>query len=534
MRSCLLFLLAFPVWAGSVEGTVTDSVTRQPIKRATVTLASPSLHTRYIAGCDDQGRFQFPDVQPAADYIAEAQARGYIIPAPSRQTAKERPPIAVAKDEVVKAIAVKMVPLGAINGRITDADGEPVRRVAIQALQYQYRGSGRRLDIKAGAVTDANGRYRLYFLQPGKYLVRAYLHETPPGPAEPDPHVHNFVPADGFPPAYYPGSPDAAQAAVVEVKPGADLTGYDLRMARVSAYHLRGQVEGAETQTTVVLAPCATPAMDLASVVSFQTRPNGTFDARGITPGQYCVAVSRPGGRLTIAQAQVTVKDADVNVRLAATVRVALQGTVQMDPAQTERPAKLSVLVADLDTPGLLLGVGRVQDDGSFSMPNVQAGPASLQINGQPEDHYLKSFHFAGYDSTGPFEVPRSRSTLTLVIGAGAGQVTGKVQDQDGKPGDHMLVTLAPKGALASRTDLIQTKPTTGDGSFQFTGVAPGDYNLYAWDSLDYDAAHAPAFFRMFESNAGTVSVQASNAATAQLKAVTAEEMEAATWKPQQ
>lgn len=534
MRSCLPLLLALPAWAGSVEGVVTNSVTREPVKRAIVTLASPSLRTRYISGTDDQGQFQFPEVQPASDYKLEASARGYSMPAETRQELKERPPLAVTKQEAVKGIGVKLVPLGAINGHIIDADGEPVRGVSVQVLQYQFRASGRRLDIKASAATDATGQYRLYFLEPGRYLVRAYRHDTPPGPAEPSPHVHNFVPEEGFVTAYYPGSPEAVQGAIVEVKPGADLTGYDLRLARMAAYHVRGHVDGAESGTKVALAPCSTPSLDFASVLWADIRPNGTFDARGITPGHYCLAVSRSGGRLATADAQLTVKDADVAVNLTAPARVTVQGAIQMDPAETDRPQKLAVMLAELDTPGLLVGVGQVRDDGTFTMPNVPVGPASLSLGGKPPADYVKSFHFVERTIPGRFEVPHSGGNLILVLGTDAGQVSGKVQDQDGNAGDHMLVTLAPKGALAARTDLIQTVATADDGSFQLPGVAPGDYNVFAWESTNTDAARAPEFFKMFQSSAVSVSVTGSNAAPVQVKAVSAQQMEDAIWKAQQ
>ena len=534
MRSCLLLLLSLPAWAGSVEGVVTNSVTREPVKRAIVTLASPSLRTRYISGTDDQGQFQFPEVQPASDYKIEASARGYAMPAETRQELKERPPFPVTKQEAIKGVAIKLVPLGAINGHITDPDGEPVRGVSVQVLQYQYRASGRRLDIKASATTDAAGQYRLYFLEPGRYLVRAYRHDVPPGPAEPSPHVHNFIPEEGFVTAYYPGSPEAVQGAVVEIKAGADLTGYDLKLARMPAFHVRGRVEGAASGTRVALAPCSTPSMDFASVLWADLRPNGAFDARGITPGRYCLAVSRSGGRLITADAQVTVKDADVSVNLTSPARVTVQGAIQMDPTETDRPQKLAVVLADLDTPGLLVGIGQVRDDGTFSMPNVPVGPASLSVGGKPAGDYVKSYHFVERSIPGPFQVPHSGGNLMLVLGTDGGQVTGKVQDQDGNAGDHMLVTLAPKGALAGRTDLIQTVATADDGSFQLSGVAPGDYNVFAWESTNTDAARAPEFFKMFESSATSVSISGPGAAPVQVKAVPAPQMEDAIWKAQQ
>ncbi|MDR3701166.1 MAG: hypothetical protein P4L56_16080 [Candidatus Sulfopaludibacter sp.] len=97
-----------------------------------------------------------------------------------------------------------------------------------------------------------------------------------------------------------------------------------------------------------------------------------------------------------------------------------------------------------------------------------------------------------------------------------------------------MLVTLAPKGGLAARTDLIRTAATADDGSFQMTGLAPGDYDVFAWESLDQNVARAPDFLKLFAARASTVSVQSAGAASVQLKGVPAEDMEDAIWKPRQ
>src|SRR4051812_2534863 len=139
MRSCLLLLVCGGVaLAGSVEGTATNSVTGEGVKRATVTLMSSSKRARYIASADDQGRFRFADVDEATDWKLEARARGFTIAAETRESRKERRPIAVTAQEQVKGAVVKLIPLSAIEGRVVDGDGEPVRGMAVQALQYQY------------------------------------------------------------------------------------------------------------------------------------------------------------------------------------------------------------------------------------------------------------------------------------------------------------------------------------------------------------------------------------------------------------
>jgi hypothetical protein len=157
-----------------------------------------------------------------------------------------------------------------------------------------------------------------------------------------------------------------------------------------------------------------------------------------------------------------------------------------------------------------------------------------LNVAGSLGGSYLKSFRFGERALPGGFEVPRTGGTLTLVIATDGGQVSGKVQDQDGNPGDHMLVTMAPAGTLAQRLDLIRTVVTRDDGSFQLRGVAPGEYTVFAWERLDENAARSPEFLKMFAGKASTVTVTAGAPASVQVKSVRAEEMEEATWKGQQ
>jgi hypothetical protein len=57
---------------------------------------------------------------------------------------------------------------GAITGQVTDAAGQPAARVRVEALAQQASGS-------ANATTDAQGRYAIEFLPPGRYILGVNL-----------------------------------------------------------------------------------------------------------------------------------------------------------------------------------------------------------------------------------------------------------------------------------------------------------------------------------------------------------------------
>src|SRR5438045_9319750 len=52
----------------------------------------------------------------------------------------------------------------------------------------------------------------------------------------------NEVAGDGIAPTFYPGSVDIAQAATIDVKPGADIGGVDVVVNRQPSYRVRGRV----------------------------------------------------------------------------------------------------------------------------------------------------------------------------------------------------------------------------------------------------------------------------------------------------
>ena len=74
----------------------------------------------------------------------------------------------------------------------------------------------------------------------------------------------------------------------------------------------------------------------------------------------------------------------------------------------------------------------------------------------------------------------------------------------DDKPAVGATVALVPE---AKRSDLYQTGTTDQNGRFTIRGVAPGSYQIYAWDSIDYGAYRDPDFLAVYTNQAKTVTV---------------------------
>jgi len=97
---------------------------------------------------------------------------------------------------------------GVVSGRITDPQAEPIEGVAVE-----LRRAGGPDSPPARAVTDDRGVYRVFGLEPSRYIMLARLG---------DPEAV---------PSYFPGSTDIARAQPIDVASGTETDGIDLRLA---------------------------------------------------------------------------------------------------------------------------------------------------------------------------------------------------------------------------------------------------------------------------------------------------------------
>jgi protocatechuate 3,4-dioxygenase beta subunit len=73
---------------------------------------------------------------------------------------------------------------------------------------------------------------------------------------------------------------------------------------------------------------------------------------------------------------------------------------------------------------------------------------------------------------------------LEIVIAGGGGQLTGTVTDVRSQPIPSTRIVLVPD-RTRSRPDLYRTATTDPNGRFSLAAVAPGDYRIFAWESME-------------------------------------------------
>jgi hypothetical protein len=96
---------------------------------------------------------------------------------------------------------------------------------------------------------------------------------------------------------------------------------------------------------------------------------------------------------------------------------------------------------------------------------------------------------------------------IEVVLGLNAGIVTGRVLNARQEPVSLATVVLLPPGQPPFRSDRYRTFTTGADGMFQFSGVPPGNYRVFAWEDIDPGAWFNRSYLADVESYASILDI---------------------------
>ncbi len=511
--------------AGTVAGRVLSSVNNSPLAGATVLLriSTDGPAKSYSADSGSDGRFLITGIPPGVYELAASKPGFESRPSHRLNMPPDSLPVTVAAGNAAPPLAIRLTPDGVITGRVIDEDGDPVRHAAVETQQYGYAGGKKILRTVNAASTDDRGMYRLYYVAPGRYYLVAQ-----PTPSR-NPQLRAMRGQTAAPPlaegsaaAFYPGTPDASHAVELEVAPGAELTGIDLRLAQQRLYSIRGRifVNGPKerlsilAQTTSAMRGMALPA-----------RIKGDeFEIPGAAPGRYSVigqqfpAQGMPGRQY--ARQTVDVIGGDVeNADLSFSPAVILKGVVTAEGGASLKDAPSVTLVA-ADNPEMMMfgGGAQVGPDGGFS---IELAPGVYRVNLNSGQAYLKRV-LVGKEPAPDHRIDTAHVSgdLTLVVAADFGKLAGTVTDDAGAPVYHAYVTLIPAGDDGGAPSRFRTAFTKADGTFSVSNVQPGDYRLFAWRGVEMGAPQDPDFRKPFEDRGVAIKMEGNGHRTVDLKAI--------------
>ena len=499
-----------------IAGTVLSATTSESLKSVVVSLRSGKREDGIskVTTSGLEGDFVFTGLPPG-EYELTFRKTGY------RTLHGSVVKVTVRENEEVDGLVLRMWPAGAIEGRVVDSEGEPVP--GAQVATFRVRHGERGIFLSSGNEVKSNdlGRYRIYGLGAGAYLVRVWP------PREGTPGGEYYA---GMAGTFYPDATGPLQALPLKVNWGQELSGIDLRLTESVTYAAAGSVWDAHSEGPclgcIVRAEQIDGALRISLPSTARTSREGRFVLRRLSPGEYRIVARRPGAEGVVSQAHISIRGRNAEgVDLAVGVMGPVSGRIVLDDTRegvdpTAWTPYLSSIPPSTSWPD---GEGEVDADHRFSIPELPAANYRFEVLGLPPGSYLKALRVGGQPLPAPeLAVPEDAPVtgVQAVIGFDAATVSGQVKPRrssSGKEGPiEARVALIPKPNQGGyvRTQTVQTTP---DGGFSFASVVPGAYTLYALPVMSSAQLMDPAVQASLRSYTRQLDLEPSESATVEL-----------------
>jgi uncharacterized protein (DUF2141 family) len=466
MKAAILFLLVVGASAqdrnGSIIGTVSDSVSHQPLRKVMVSLVLGNGPPLPDASTDDAGAFAFHDLKPGQYQLGVAR-RDY----PEGKTTT------VSPSENPDPVKIELIPGAIVSGRILDEDGDPLNGCGVQARRAEHPEQ-----IMARSAGEP-GEYRLFGLLPGKYVVAVEcpvpVFQPRPFSAGPDP-----PPSLAYPLQFYPAALDAASAEPIELAAGTERAGVDFR---IRPAHV--------TQVRAVIAPSSAGwhgrdlfggLVSLGDLSGDEFRPmspdsSGAFRFPQVFPGSYVLLVTTLDQENRIGAIQrIEVKDHPVNTVIELKHAIDIHGTVELESGANSANVQLPQINIRLrpeypaDPGGISAADALVQPEGSFTLKSVI--PAQSRLYAFGGSFFIKSVRLGNKESSERMIDLSSGSpdTLKIVLSANTATIRGTAP-----PGTYVACRNLDEEDLTRESQAVEQS-----GQYRIEGLAPGKYRVAA------------------------------------------------------
>jgi hypothetical protein len=550
MRHLFLAMLLSAAASAQQPARVTGRVVDQsgaPIRRANVTLFGVESHKGLT---DNNGAFTIDSVAPGR-YSLTAEAPGFAKqkygapnplpnacvrpdPAPTNfQRCSASAPgatLSLASGQELKDIVIPLVKLGSISGRLTDQDGDPAPRWYVETMIESYDGGKRQIltSFTGEGRPDPEGNFTISNLPPGRYYLYAWNNSRLMLPSR---FGRQPKASETDLPTYFPSEADPSRAVAVDVGPGAELHGMDIRLRRSRVYSISGSVTAPpdsgplDHRMLSISRKGVRPGdINLSSPSTDPIHADGTFEFRNLEPGTY---VLRSGGLMgpdppaaLFTHGEATISSADVEgFALTMIPEINLPGAFRLEDGSTaDWPVVSLVNLDDLtNSPS-----SPPQGSGAFTFARgLDPSTYRVHFSHLPTGTYLKSIRYGNQDAIhAPLDLTGGGGgTLDILLSSKVATVSGDVK----KAG--VVVTVWPR--IPELDGGVKSVSTDQDGHFEISDLGPGDYYLAAWEEIDHDLLQAPTFLARFQSEVSTITVEEGARVSADAKLITRERVAA-------
>jgi carboxypeptidase family protein len=455
---------------------------------------------------DEDGNFKFTGLAPRVYSVTASSVKGYV---PSSVPFSETQDSGYHR--IGANITIAMIKGGAITGRVTNALGEPVIGVQVNAsIARGAEGNQDRGGSGNKRFTDDRGVYRLYGLSPGTYVVftRNSFYPIP-------------TPYDKDGPTYYPSSMRET-AAEVTVTSGGEASGIDIRYRGDQGHAVSGSMifsgePGSSSRTLMIALTNTATGVVRSDADFFRER----FAIYGVADGEYEIAVRwvLASNEEIIASAprRVVVKGADaggIELKILPMGSIAGKFSLEAAPIFCESKRKWSLeemllAIRPVTKPGeptparSRTVVNGLTEKGEFAVYYLAADRYFLEPRLPNANWYVKAITApastsaptnTGAAARGAITADISRNGITLKAGEkftgvvatiadGAAGLSGKVipAAEGSRLPASLRINLIPAEERAANQALRYAEAyARSDGSFLLGNLAPGKYWLIA------------------------------------------------------
>jgi len=516
-----------------VEGQLVDAVSGEGVRKAWLTLrgAGPN-QMGYTAVTDSTGFFAIEGIEPGR-YALTAEHASYL-----RATAGGGQ-ISLVAGQTLKVGRTLLTPHAVISGRVLDEDGDPLPsgvQVQVSRWRWDPQTGQRVLTQLKQTPADDQGNFRLAGLPAGRYFLSAYGGRTTVAFDD-----RTVMPgAEAYTTTFYPGTTDPGSATSVPLAAGQDLRNLNLRLRKTRAARIRGTSRDLSSTE-----PVNQVALRLVPLSAYPTSPltneavavvqNGSFEFPRVQPGNYAIVSSDPTGH-SLGRYDLTVGDGDVEgITVNLGPGAAIDCRVRME-SNEPAPQAFQCGLRAMDATRLNPQSKPDAKDSPARITGIVTGRYWADFRGDPRtspDTYVKAIHFGDADvSYKPIDVAGgAQPVLEFLLSKNGGTVSGMVRDQKGEARAAAQVILAPAADNLEVARLVKLSPSDAQKGFRVAGVAPGDYLVLAFESVDVGALRDPLFRKAFAEKGVKVTVEEKSNLTLDVPLISATEAEQETGK---
>ncbi len=459
--------------AGALSGQLL-SADRRPVARALVRVEGPGGSRDAVT--DSEGAFSVRSLGPGQYVIRVDVSDQMSWHFGQRAPGEPGRPISLARGQVVQGIQIVLPQGRAISGAIVDEHGEPVQGARIQAMQVRYT-AGRTIAVPTGnpRVSDDRGRYRLWGLHPGSYLVSAFI----------DGFVASGDRQTAYAKTYFPGTAMVSAAVPIDLREDAIA---NIGFTATGLTELRGVARDGDgflvSGTARLVEPRRAGTVAEPRVVNLKM--DGSFVFQHVPPGEYVLQVRGDGpGRTGLFGSQdLFVGHEPVNVVIPTSYGANVEGRVVFDGQAEGVRVPVAIGTVALDDRARDPTTGVVTGSSEFFITNL-FGHTALSLRTPSDEWFLKSWTIRGTDvvdtgydfGTGPDSIDDSESVLSR-----NGAVFSGLASDGLTPADDYFVVVFPVSRDARWTGSRRVKLARSavGGEFRVAALASGDYFVAA------------------------------------------------------